>query len=213
MTLLAFALAACAAGGAGVAERPEGTRAPIDHIIVLFLENRAFDHLFGTYPGAEGLAGYRGRQADKNGIAYGTLPAPLGRDGKPDSRFPADPPNAPFAMQKFVAPFDLTNNPIHRFYHMQRQYGAGADGLPMGKWVAEGTSGGTTIGYFDRFASPAQWKLADRAGAHYGVMLGRDELTRDVVGVKDLLGTNPQLEVPREQVAAWLLARREERET
>src|SRR2546430_2439078 len=44
---------------------------------------------------------------------------------------------------------------------MQRQYGAGADGVPMGKWVAEGTSGGTTMGYFDRYASPAQWKLAD----------------------------------------------------
>jgi len=57
LTLLAFALAACAAGGAGVAERPEGTRAPIDHIIVLFLENRTFDHLFGTYPGADGLEG------------------------------------------------------------------------------------------------------------------------------------------------------------
>jgi len=159
--VLAFTLAACAAGGSGVAEGPEGTRAPIDHIIVLFLENRSFDHLFGTYPGADGLGGYSGRQTDKSGAAYATLPSPRGRDGKPDSRFPADLPNAPFLLQKYIAPFDLTNNPIHRFYHMQRQYGAGADGVPMGKWVAEGTSGGTSMGYFDRWASPAQWKLAD----------------------------------------------------
>src|SRR3989441_3141530 len=40
-----------------------GARVPIDHIVVLFLENRSFDHLFGTYPGAEGLAAYRGKQA------------------------------------------------------------------------------------------------------------------------------------------------------
>ena len=43
---------------------------------------------------------------------------------------------------------------------MQRQYGAGADGVPMGKWVAEGTSGGASMGFFDGYASPVQWKLA-----------------------------------------------------
>jgi phospholipase C len=160
LTLAALILSACAAGGPN--GEPSATAAPpIDHIIVLFMENRSFDHLFGSYPGADGLEGYRGRQTDKNGVAFPTLPTPLGRDGKPDPRFPSDLPNAPFLLQKYVAPFDATNNPIHRFYHMQRQYGAGADGVPMGRWVTEGTSGGTTMGYFDRYASPAQWKLAD----------------------------------------------------
>src|SRR5689334_10050664 len=154
---LAACLVACAAAGSA----PRGDRAPIDHIVVLFLENRSFDHLFGTYPAADGLANYHGTQADKSGTTYATLPQPLGRDGKPDPRFPADLPNAPFALLKFVQPFDLTNNPVHRFYHMQRQYGAGADGVPMGKWVAEGTSGGITMGYYDRAASPVQWRLAD----------------------------------------------------
>src|SRR2546425_9944644 len=138
-----------------------GRRVPIDHIVVLFLENRSFDHLFGTYPGAEGLAAYRGTQAGENGATYATLPAPLGRDGKPDPRFPPDLPNAPFPMLRFVGPFDPTNNPVHRFYHMQRQYGVGADGVPMGKWVAEGTSGGTTMGYYERAAIPVQWRLAE----------------------------------------------------
>jgi phospholipase C len=54
----------------------------------------------------------------------------------------------------------MTNNPIHRFYHMQRQYGPGADGLSMGEWVAEGTSGGGTMGYYEHEAIPAQWQLA-----------------------------------------------------
>jgi phospholipase C len=137
-----------------------GARVPIDHIVVLFLENRSFDHLFGTYPGAEGLAAYRGKQAGENGVTYATLPPPLGQDGKPDPRFPSNLANAPFPMLKFVGPFDETNNPVHRFYHMQRQYGPGADGVAMGKWVAEGTSGGTTMGYYERAAIPVQWRLA-----------------------------------------------------
>jgi phospholipase C len=154
---LAALLAACAAIGAS----PRGERAPIDHVVVLFMENRSFDHLFGIYPGADGLANYKGKQTDKNGVAYATLPQPLGRDGKPDPRFPTDLPNAPFPMLRFVQPFDLTNNPVHRFYHMQRQYGAGADGVPMGTWAAEGASGGITLGHYDRAASPVQWRLAD----------------------------------------------------
>jgi len=161
VSFLGLILAACAAGPSGGGESRNGGRAPIDHIVVLFLENRTFDHLFGTYPGVDGLAGYRGRQADRSGVTYVTLPHPLGRDRQPDPRFPADLPNAPFPMQKYVGPFDLTNNPVHRFYHMQRQYGVGADGVPMGKWVVEGTSGGITMGYYDRSSSPAQWRLAD----------------------------------------------------
>jgi phospholipase C len=160
--LLALAVAGILAACASLAPATvDGARAPIEHVIVLFLENRSFDHLFGTYPGADGLANYKGRQADKSGTTYAALPHPLGRDGKPDPRFPADLPNAPFPMLRFVGPHEQTNNPVHRFYHMQRQYGPGADGEPMGKWVAEGTSGGGTMGYYERAASPVQWRLAD----------------------------------------------------
>ena len=113
--LIGLVLTSCAAGGPGNSESVDGARAPIDHIVVLFLENRTFDHLFGTYPGVEGLDSYRGRQADKNGVEYPGLPLALGRDGKPDPRFPSDLPNAPFPLQKYVAPFDPTNNPVHRF--------------------------------------------------------------------------------------------------
>ena len=148
---------ACARGG----DAQVGVRVPIDHIVVLYLENRSFDHLFGTFPGAEGLAAYHGAQTGDNGVAYATLPTPLGHDGKPDPRLPRGLPNAPFPMLRFVGPFDPTNNPVHRFYHMQRQYGPGADGIPMGRWVAEGTSGGATMGYYERAAIPVQWRLAE----------------------------------------------------
>src|SRR2546429_9566888 len=31
----------------------------------------------------------------------------------------------------------------------------------MGKWVAEGTSGGATMGYYEKAAIPVQWRLAE----------------------------------------------------
>ena len=158
--LAALVVAACGAGHSGF-DGPRGADAPFDHVIVLFLENRSFDHLFGTYPGADGLAAYSGKQTDRAGVPYATLPQPIGRDGRPDPRFPADLPNAPFPMLRFVGPFDQTAVPAHRFYDMQRQYPPGADGVAMGRWVAEGTTGGGTMGYYDRVAIPMQWRLAD----------------------------------------------------
>ncbi len=64
--------------------------------------------------------------------------------------------------------------------------------------------------YGDRSVK-AQWKLADRSGAAFGVMLGRDEAERSAVAVKDLR-TGTQVEVPRAQLAGWLQARREREE-
>jgi histidyl-tRNA synthetase len=54
----------------------------------------------------------------------------------------------------------------------------------------------------------AQWKAAERARAAFGVMLAPDEFSRGAVAVKDLR-TGKQVEVPREQVVAWLRAQRE----
>ena len=41
-------------GGVASERRPELDR--IGHIIVVFLENRSFDHLYGLFPGAEGFS-------------------------------------------------------------------------------------------------------------------------------------------------------------
>lgn len=53
-----------------------------------------------------------------------------------------------------------------------------------------------------------QWSAADRAGARWGVMLAPDELARGHVAVKDL-ETGEQIEVRRDEVAAWLCTRKE----
>src|SRR6267143_6190509 len=42
----------------------------IEHIVVIYAENRSFDHLFGLFPGA-------------NGIAHATNPTQVDHDGTP----------------------------------------------------------------------------------------------------------------------------------
>jgi histidyl-tRNA synthetase len=61
-------------------------------------------------------------------------------------------------------------------------------------------------------ALKGQWKAADRSGARFGVMLGRAELERGAVAVKDL-GSGEQVEVPRDHLIAWIQQRLEESAT
>jgi histidyl-tRNA synthetase len=88
--------------------------------------------------------------------------------------------------------------------------GLGADAaLAVTLLVAELREDGLRVerGYGDR-SIKAQWKQADRSGAAFAVMLGRDEAERGAVAVKDL-SSGVQVEVARAQLAAWLQARRE----
>jgi phospholipase C len=73
----------------------------IKHIIVIYLENRSFDHLYGLFPGANGIkdAGVAATQVDRDGAPYEKLPAVMNTKFKPpipDTRFPFDLPNGPF---------------------------------------------------------------------------------------------------------------------
>jgi histidyl-tRNA synthetase len=61
--------------------------------------------------------------------------------------------------------------------------------------------------YGDR-SYKAQMKAADRSGARFAVILGKQEAEHGAVGVKDLRSA-VQVEVPRELVAGWLQERRE----
>jgi histidyl-tRNA synthetase len=55
-------------------------------------------------------------------------------------------------------------------------------------------------------AAKKQMSAAERAGARYAVIVGRQELERGEVGVKDMSSTE-QADVRRAEVAAWLVAR------
>src|SRR5690349_1597644 len=77
----AAALAACSSGDSSsatststrrrAASLPAGKDAPFDHVVLLMMENRSFDHLLGWVPGADGeQAGLR--YPDKAGKLYDT---------------------------------------------------------------------------------------------------------------------------------------------
>ena len=55
-----------------------------------------------------------------------------------------------------------------------------------------------------------QFTAADRSGARWAVIVGADEAKRGMVAVKDLRSDKPQCEVRREEIAAWLLTRKDE---
>src|SRR5690349_4271202 len=105
-------------------------KTPLKHIIVVYMENWSFDSLYGMFPGANGLANATNAapQVDKDGKVYDKLPAPLNSNQKDsngkyavDSRFPADLPNKPFEIDKFVPTTDMTGDLVHRFYQEQYQ--------------------------------------------------------------------------------------------
>ena len=156
-TFQKVALLACLLGASVAAAQTPPPRKPgldrIGHIVVLFLENRSFDHLYGTFPGADGVeqAGFSAIQVTRDGRPYITLPAVIHAPGAPpriDSRFTQVLPNGPFREDRYVGLNERTGDPVHRFYQEQEQI----DGGKMDKFVAISDVGGLPMGYFD--ASP-----------------------------------------------------------
>src|SRR5437667_2368588 len=110
---LAAAAAVC---GLGEAQGDEAL-AKIKTIVIIYAENRSFDHLYGFFPGANGIANASAEQKtqlDHDGtvLLYLTI---FGSDGKPDARF-ARLPNAPFRIDAPPINLPLNKlgpNPIH----------------------------------------------------------------------------------------------------
>src|SRR5262245_29717071 len=98
--LALLAVLTAAGAGTGPAAPAAAQDIPIDHIIVIYLENHSFDNLFGLYPGADGLSNADGAppQVDADGNPYPTLPQPAYTSVIPslsDPAFPAALPNQP----------------------------------------------------------------------------------------------------------------------
>lgn len=163
---------------------------PIDHVIVIFMENHSFDNLYGHFPGANGLDSREARvtQVNKKGEPYKTLPQPRNngsvfvdpdkstktKPSGPDRRFPDDLPNAPFPINTFVPLDEPIPSPVHKFYQHKLQINGGK----MNKYVAWTDVGGLTMGYHDTPELPLypyarRYTLADNffTGAFGGSML------------------------------------------
>lgn len=164
--------------GPALAATPSERKPVLDrvgHIIVLFLENRSFDHLYGMFPGADGVdnAGFAAIQVTTDGRQFTTLPNVIDNRSLRsdfsqslfgiDTRFASGLSNGPFRADRYVGLQERTGDLIHRFYQEQEQIDDGK----MDKFVAVSGAGALPMGYFDGsslmlYRLAAEYTLADR---------------------------------------------------
>jgi phospholipase C len=169
---LAFA-ASLAISAPAVAQAQVGVD-KLSHILVLYLENRSFDNLFGQFPKANGIAnaGPSATQLDRNGEAYKYLPAarhPFDEHGNP-APVRAIPALDGLSNEPFVIPgtrdglkIDLdtfTKSPTHLFYTSRTQINGGKNDL----FAAYSEVGALVMGYYDAnsMKDTRLWKLASQ---------------------------------------------------
>jgi acid phosphatase len=133
--------------------------AGVEHILVIYAENRSFDNLYGLFPGANGIANAtpsQFTQVDRDGKALATLPPIwIGKVASPD--FPPDLPNKPFRIDAppINQPLSVpTPDLVHRFYQSVEQINGGRND----RFVAASDAGGLAMGYYDGSSLPLwQW--------------------------------------------------------
>jgi acid phosphatase len=174
--LLAALLAACSS------TPPRGSDAAVeavDTVVVIYAENRAFDTLYGLFPGANGIPGVNpsgvgtiAPQRDFDGAVLPTLPPTWGgvtAGGQPVTLSQAQSvgmPNRPFRIDDpaglngtgTVVPSSVTTRDlVHRFYNNMMQIGDGSND----RFAAYSDAGGLSMGYYDG-SSMRLWKLAQQ---------------------------------------------------
>lgn len=124
----------------------------IEHIVVIYLENRSFDSLFGLFPQANGLANTNKAlpQIDEYGRTYKTLP-PVGND----ARFPPDLANEPFNIGDYISLGEKHPDLTHRFFIHQMQIDDGKND----RFAQLSSAGALTMGHYD-LSSTALWQYA-----------------------------------------------------
>ncbi|MGH7046576.1 MAG: phospholipase C [Stellaceae bacterium] len=169
----------------------QGLRDKIEHIIVIFQENRSFDHYFGAYqpPGGGAVAGlldhegriddrFAGLQKNAAGAPYLYLPVPLQVPGFQDALLE----NRPFHLAPYIAAeHNVPWDPMHHFFRMwaQMDKGAmdrfvalalpghhvpsksGAPTDPIDMMFAQSTPSGAVLGFYTRDDLPFYHHLAD----------------------------------------------------
>jgi len=157
------ALAACALGGSAARTAPvDDTLARIQHIVVIYGENRSFDNLYGLFPGADGIeqASADARtQRDRDGSVLPVLPPVWNANGPDfDPRFGTKLSNGPFRIDGEPARVPLsvpTRDLVHRYYQNIEQI----DGGRNDRFAAVSDAGALAMGYYDG-SSMALWQLA-----------------------------------------------------
>ena len=164
-----IALLALLAAGlpAVVAAQAQGINA-IETVVVIYAENRSFDNLYGSFPGANGLQNVTPEsftQIDRDGSEFKELP-PIwdGLTAKgvtpPVTQAQTEHlPNKPFAIDDpdgFNTPLGVVTHDLwHRFYQNQMQI----DGGKNDRFVAYADSGALVMGHYDGSKLPL-WNIA-----------------------------------------------------
>jgi acid phosphatase len=122
----------------------------IENIVVIYAENRSFDHLFGLFPGADGIAratAEQKTQVDHDGKPLPQLP-PVFQHGHADHAFPERMPNGPFRIDAppvSRSASEVLPSPIHNFYQNIEQINGGRND----RFVAATNVGAWVMGHFD----------------------------------------------------------------
>jgi len=133
----------------------EDLRNKIDHIIVIYLENRSFDNLFRGFEGADTSdQPFRpyAKQTDQKGSSFVTLP--MGEKSVL-SGFSTTLSNEPFLLDTVVSQEGMIPDMVHRFYQNQLQINGGVND----RFVDISDEKGLSMGYHD-ISSRALWRYA-----------------------------------------------------
>lgn len=174
--VLTLALAGCNSMPAA-SPTTAGSLDAIQNVVVIFAENRAFDNLYGLFPGTNGIPGVnpssRGTyipQKDFDGSVLPVLPPTWGgltvagqrvtlsqaqTMGWPNRPFQLDDPTGVQGSGTMIGQDVTTRDLVHRFYNNQMQINGGAND----KFAAYSDAGGLSMGYYDG-SKMALWKLA-----------------------------------------------------
>ncbi len=116
------------------------------HIVVVYLENRSFDNLYGQFADANGLAAAAAAplQVNASGTPFATLPVTV------VSGLPANLPNAPFDITRYIPANKPTVDLVHRFYQEQMQIHGGR----MDKFALVSDAKGLVAGYYPTATLP-----------------------------------------------------------
>lgn len=178
--LAAAAAAALLSACAGPARMPGADAVnAIDTVVVIYAENRAFDTLYGLFPGANGIPGVNpsavgsvAPQKDFDGSVLPVLPPTwngLTAGGQAVTLTQAQSmgmANAPFRIDDpaglngtgiVVAQTVTTRDLVHRFYSNMMQIGDGSND----RFAAYSDAGGLSLGYYDG-SHMKLWQLAQQ---------------------------------------------------
>jgi acid phosphatase len=190
-----------AAGASAATTR--ALQSKVDTIVVIYAENRAFDNLYGNFPGARNLSEVVDRhgkplpsyqpQKDRNGTVLSVLPptwggvTAAGVTPVVTQQQSVGLPNAPYSIehgftaqsQATLSTDTVTRDLWHRFYEHQMQI----DGGKNDGYAAWSDAGGLAMGYYDYsrsslYALAKEFVLADNffQGAFGGSFLNHQYL-------------------------------------